>query len=301
MNAIPVIFDRKRIARNRSRAAADFNQYDFLYREVAERLLDRLLDINRRFKKILVLGAQGGLITEILKSNPAYKDTQIFTLDISADMKADMVGDEEKLPIGRHSVDCVISNLNLHFINDLPGCLAQIGYALEPDGLFIASILGPQSLADFRTALMQAELELFNGSGNRIAPFVDIVDATALMQRAQFALPVVDQDKITVSYPDTYKLMRDLRGMGGGNPLSEITQARVSKALFDRAEAIYRKQHAEVDGRIPVLFEILYLTGWSPHESQQQPLRPGSAETRLADALDSSEVPVDDPAAPKVE
>ncbi|MGM0422510.1 MAG: methyltransferase domain-containing protein [Pseudomonadota bacterium] len=299
MNAIPGIFDRKRITQNRNRAAEAFENYDFLYREVAERLLDRLLDINRHFEKILVIGAQAGLITEILRGYPSYAKAEIITLDLSAKMAPDVVADEEALPLGRHSVDCVISNLNLHFANDLPGCLAQIGYALKPDGLFMASILGPQSLSEFRTALMQAELELFEGAGNRIAPFVDIVDATALMQRAQFALPVVDQDSITVSYPDVFKLMRDLRGMGVASPLVERSQARVSRGLFEHADAIYKAGHGEEEGRIPVVFEILYLTGWTPHESQQQPLRPGSAQTRLADALEAEEKPVDDPAMPK--
>jgi|AntRauTorcE11897_2_1112592.scaffolds.fasta_scaffold00542_15 SAM-dependent methyltransferase len=299
MNAIPGIFDRKRITQNRNRASEGFENHSFLYREVAERLLDRLLDINRRFERILVIGTQAGLITEILRKNPSYTKADIITLDLSAKMGPDVVADEEALPLGRHSVDCVISNLNLHFVNDFPGCLAQIGYALKPDGIFMASILGPQSLSEFRTALMQAELELYEGAGNRVAPFIDIVDATALMQRARFALPVVDQDKITVSYPDVFKLMHDLRGMGGASPLVERSQARVSRGLFERTDALYKARHQEDDGRIPVVFEILYLTGWTPHESQQQPLRPGSAQTRLADVLEAEEMSVNDPARPK--
>lgn len=251
--------------------------------------MDRLRDIKRVFHSVLVIGAQGNIVADQLRKIPGYTDTDITVMDLDHGLGADVIGDEEFLPFAANSFDCVIVNLGLSCVNDLPGALAQIRYSLQPDGVFLATIFGTQTLEHFRASLMEAELTLYDAAVNRVAPFVDIVDAAALMQRVQYALPVVDQDIITVSYPDIYRLMRDLRGMGLATPLEERHSIHISRTLFDTADDIYKKRYGDRDGRLNVPFEIVTMTGWAPDASQQQPLRPGSAQTPLAEALDSKE------------
>lgn len=277
--SVPQIFDRIGLRQRRGRAAPNLADHDFLIAETADRLLDRLKDINKEFKNILVIGAYDGLLKNKLKSM-GFND--VVTIDINAAMGADIVADEEFLPFAKDSFDCVISHMMLPFVNDVPGVLAQIQYSLKPDGLFLGTTLGVNTLRNFSEAMMRVELELYNGASNRIGPFVDIVDAAALMQRTGFALPVVDQDMIDVTYGSALRLMHDLRGMGWSAPHAEKPKT-VSKTFFDELEKSFKPNGMDV------VFDVLYLTGWGPDSSQQKPLRPGSAVNRLADALDTDE------------
>jgi SAM-dependent methyltransferase len=184
----------------------------------------------------------------------------------------------------------VVSALALQFVNDLPGTLIQIRRALRPDGLFLAAMIGGDSLAELREAFAQAEAEVEGGVSPRVAPFADLRDLGALLQRAGFALPVTDVDRLTVRYASPLALMHDLRRMGAGNALSERRRTPLRRATLRRVLEIYAERFADPDGRIRATFEIVWLSGWAPHESQQQPLKPGSAKTRLADALRAQEI-----------
>lgn len=197
----------------------------------------------------------------------------------------DLVGDEEALPFGRDCFGLVVSLLALQGVNDLPGCLAQIRGALAPDGLFMACLLGGESLGELRQSFAAAEDELEGGVSPRIAPFADVRAMGGLLQRAGFAIPVVDLDRVTVRYRTPFGLMEDLRAMGWGNALAERRRTPLRRATLMRAAEIYAERFADPDGRVRATFDLVWLSGWAPHESQQKPLRPGSARARLADAL----------------
>ncbi|MGD1880106.1 MAG: methyltransferase domain-containing protein [Kiloniellaceae bacterium] len=299
------IFDRRVLRRHRARAAAGIAGHDFLIREVAERLLDRLEDIRRRFPLALDLGCHHGVVAELLAAHPARLGG-IETL-VQADLSPAMarlaaagvpglatptlVADEEALPFAAASLDLVVSVLSLHWVNDLPGSLLQLARTLKPDGLFLAAMIGGDSLKELRAALMQAEIEVEGGVRPRVSPLADLRDMCALLQRAGFALPVADTDSLTVTYPSALALMHDLRGMGETGADRNRRRGLSRRETLLRAAAIYAQTHADAAGRIPATFEILYLPGWAPHDSQPQALRPGSAQARLAAALDSTEVP----------
>jgi SAM-dependent methyltransferase len=199
---------------------------------------------------------------------------------------ADICGDEEALPFAPHSFDLIVNPLTLHTVNDLPGALIQIRRALKPDGFFIGALFGGDTLHELRTSLMQAEMNISGGVSPRVAPMAGRRDLAALMQRAGFALPVVDAETVTVMYRDIFHLMHDLRGMGHTNSLAARRRTMTARALFLEAECIYRENYGVPGGKIPATFEIIYLNGWAPHESQQKPLRRGSAEHSLTDALE---------------
>ena len=203
---------------------------------------------------------------------------------------ARLVLDEERLPFTDASVDLVVSLLSLHWTNDLPGALAQIRRALKPDGLFLGALFGGASLQELRWALTEAELELTGGAGPRVSPFADAADGANLLQRAGFALPVSDIDRVTVRYADPLRLMADLRAMGETGVLAERPRP-LTRAVLGRAVDLYRSRYGEPDGRVRATFEIVSLAGWAPHPDQQKPLRPGSAKMRLADALKTRERP----------
>ena len=187
-------------------------------------------------------------------------------------------------------LDLVVSALALQFVNDLPGTLVQIRRALKPDGLFLAAMIGGESLIELREAFAQAESEMEGGVSPRVAPFADLRDLGALLQRAGFALPVTDIDRVTVRYATPLALMHDLRRMGAANALTERRRTPLRRATLRRLFEIYAERFADPDGRIRATFEIVWLSGWAPHESQQKPLQPGSAKTRLADALRTVEI-----------
>jgi SAM-dependent methyltransferase len=184
----------------------------------------------------------------------------------------------------------VVSALALQFVNDLPGTLIQIRRALKPDGLFLAALAGGDTLTELRQAFAAAEAEIEGGISPHIAPFADLRELGALLQRAGFALPVTDVDRLTVRYVSPFALMEDLRRMGASNPLIERRRRPLKRATLNRVADIYCERFADGDGRIRATFEIVWLSGWAPHEGQQQPLKPGSAKRRLADALGTHEI-----------
>jgi NADH dehydrogenase [ubiquinone] 1 alpha subcomplex assembly factor 5 len=287
------IFDRRVVRHHRDRAAAHLSDHDFLLREVADRLADRLTDMNRIFGRAVELGTRAGILRDAVSTGG--KITTLIESGLSAMQgrgnRMDVVADEEFQPFAAQSVDLVLSNLSLHWTNDLPGALIQIRRALKPDGLFMAAMLGGNTLVELRHALIEAETAVTGGVSPRISPFADLGDAAGLLQRAGFALPVADTDTITVTYSDAFALMRDLRGMGETNAVAARTTGFTRRAVLFDAAARYADLYGQPDGRIPASFQILYLAGWAPHESQQKPLRPGSAATSLAKALGTDERP----------
>ncbi|HUL05250.1 MAG TPA: methyltransferase domain-containing protein [Candidatus Acidoferrum sp.] len=299
------VFDRRLVRRHRDRAAADLGAHDFLFREVAERLADRLDDVTRKFPRALDLGCHGGEMAAALRGRGGIET--LAQCDLSTAMArqaavnghATLVADEELLPFAPESFDLVISNLSLHWVNDLPGCLLQIRHCLKPDGLLLAAMLGGDTLQELRQSLMEAELAEAGGVSPRLSPFADLRDAGGLLQRAGFALPVIDGDRLTVSYPDILKLMRDLRGMGETNAVRARTSRPVSRAVAARADEIYRQRFGDGAGRLAATFQIIYLTAWAPAAGQQRALAPGSARTRLADALGTTEISAGDKARPR--
>ena len=195
------------------------------------------------------------------------------------------VADEEALPLAARSVDLLVSALALQWTNDLPGALAQMRHALRADGLFLAALAGGNTLHELRDAMTTAEAELRGGASPRVLPFADLRDLGGLLQRAGFALPVVDRDVLTVRYDSAFGLFADLRGMAASNVLTDRDRRLVPRRLLLRAAEIYSERHADSDGRIRATFEIVSLSGWAPHESQQKPARRGSAQVSLADVL----------------
>jgi len=284
------IFDRQALRRHRARAVRGNVDSGFLFREGAERLLDRLTDIKRDFVRALDLDSRDPLIAERLRA--AGVDTVV------AGEAGTLTIDLEALPFAPASFDLVASSLALHWINDLPGTLLQLRHILKPDGLLLVNLFAGATLEALRAALLEAESEIENGASPRISPFADPRDLAGLLQRAGFALPVVDSDRIIVDYPDAWKLMRDLRAMGETNATQLRHRHFTRRATLLRAAEIYRARFGDEAGRIPAEFEIATLTAWAPHETQPRALRPGSAEARLADALGTKERPAGDKATP---
>jgi len=296
------IFDRALLVRRRNRAAADAVRHDFLLARVADDLMERLAAIQRRFPVVLNLGAYHGLIGRRLRQVPGVE--MVIDAEAAPRLLAQCEGprvraDEEALPFRDGSLDLVVSGLSLQLVNDLPGTLVQIRRALKPDGLLLAALLGGNTLVELRNAFLAAEEEMEGGASPRVAPFAEVQDLGALLQRARFALPVVDADTVTATYPDALALMRDVRAMGAANALCARRRTPLRRATSMRAVEIYRQRFALPDGRVPATFEIVTATGWAPHASQQQPLQPGTARMRLADALGTLEQPAGDAATPR--
>jgi SAM-dependent methyltransferase len=297
MASPPLIFDRGLHARRLARAAMTFPGAGFLKRRAAGDLVERLEAINRRFERAADLGARDGTFASALAASPAAgKVGLLVQSDLSGAMLARaggvrVVADEERLPLAPGSLDLIVSSLALHWVNDLVGALVQIRLALAPDGLFLGALLGGATLTELRGALLAAEAEVRGGAGPRVSPFVDAADGAALLQRAGFALPVVDTDQVTVRYEHPLRLLADLRAMGETSALLERPGAPLTRAVLTRAFDLYVERHAGADGRVAATFEILTLTGWAPHPDQPQPLRRGSAKVRLADALRAAEPP----------
>ncbi len=295
-------FDRAQLRRRRERAAENWVNHNFLVQETAARLVDRLNDISRGFSSALDLGRNGG---EISTQMATRGDVQtLVECDVSPAMLRlgatssgaqapqdekprihRLAADEECLPFANHSFDLVLSCLALHRVNDLPGILVQIRRVLRPDGLFLGCFFGGGTLGEMRAAWTEAEISEEGGASPRIAPFVDIRDAGMLLQRAGFALPVVDSDTLTVCYENAFDLMHDLRGMGETNILQGRRAGFTRRATMMRMADHYQDMFAQEDGRIPASFEIITLTAWAPDPSQPKPLEPGSATSSLADAI----------------
>ncbi len=265
-------FDRLAVRQHRDRAAAGFGAYEFLFAEAAERMADRLDDITRRFPLALDLGCHDGVLARTLKRRGGIE--RLVQLDLSPAMAARagrygpaVAGDEEHLPFKPGSFDAVLSCLNLHWVNDLPGALIQVRQALKPDGLFLAAMLGGGTLSELRGVLLEAEIEALGGASPRVSPFADLRDAAGLLQRAGFTMPVADADAVTVTYESALPLFRDLRGMGEANALAARPRSFTRRAVLTGATARYAAR-AE-GGRIVATFRILFLTAWAPQPDRR--------------------------------
>ncbi|MBK5959221.1 SAM-dependent methyltransferase [Rhodoplanes elegans] len=301
----PHVFDRPLILRRRQRAVG-LGAATFLLDRVAEDMADRLAATLRSFSRGVDLGTPGDAIRRALAGHP-----RLGTL-IGVDALADgatavdgsaagvaVVADAEILPFADASLDLVVSGLALQAVDDLPGTFAQVRRALRPDGLFLAALLGGATLTELRQSFALAETECEGGLSPRVAPFADIRDIGALLQRAGFALPVTDVDVVTVRYASPFALFSDLRRMGATNPLVARRRIPLRRATLMRAAEIYAEKFSDPDGRVRATVEIVWLSGWAPHESQQKPLKPGSATHRLADALGTKEISAGEKAGPK--
>ena len=283
---VPQIFDRARLRRNRTRRAAGFDAYDFLLRRAANDLAGRIALQNRDFDKALCLGASGGALRTALAKQGGARLTKLSDTLIEADLAAPMlpqgglVLDEEALPLKPQSLDLVASLWGMHHVNDLPGALLQIRRALKPDGLFLAALPGGATLAALRTAFLEKEAEVLGGAHPHIHPFADLQDLAGLMQRAGFALPVADSDMVEVRYQNPYRLLDDLRGMGEANVLTARPRQFLRRDVLMAALAQFANETQE-DGKAVAAFEICYLAGWAPHESQTQAHEEGQPFTRF--------------------
>lgn len=290
MSAPPRIFDQPlRDARRRRALRNAVAGADFLLEAVADDLADRLAAVKRRFALAADIASPSSLVARRLAATGQID--RVVRIERLAETRPDVVGDAEALPLAPESIDLAVSALAFQWSNDLPGVLAQIRCALKPDGLFLAALLGGDTLTELRQSLAAAEAELAGGASPRVAPFAELRALGALLQRAGFALPVIDQDRRIVRYDTALHLMRDLRAMGATNALIERSRRPLSRAVLSRAAEIYAERFSDADGRVRATFNVISLSGWAPHESQQQPLRPGSAKARLADALGTVERP----------
>jgi SAM-dependent methyltransferase len=272
-SAAPILFDRALLRARQDRAARQ-GAATFLLDRAAEDMAERLHAVLREFTNAADIGATGDQVRNALTTRVG----ELARIDLPD-------SESEPLPLASASIDLAVSGLALQFVNDLPGTLAQIRRALKPDGLLLAAMIGGDTLTELRQCFAAAEAELEAGISPRVAPFADLRDVGALLQRAGFALPVTDVDRIVVRYDDAFGLMRDLRRMGATNVLVERRRTPTRRATVLRMAQIYAERFADPDGRIRATFDVIWLSGWSPHESQQQPLKPGSAKASLAEAV----------------
>jgi SAM-dependent methyltransferase len=306
MASSPLVFDRRllRARRRRARAAPA----TFLIERVAEDLVDRLSAVLRRFDRALDIGTPtadlrrrlmaSGRIEVITAADTSFGDQPPPAAAAPSPRELLVAADEETLPFCPNAFDLVVSALSLQLVNDLPGTLVQIRRVLRPDGLLLAALVGGETLRELRQAMAAAELEIDHGISPRVAPFIDVRDAGALLQRAGFALPVADIERVTVRYPTPLSLLIDLRRMGATSALLERRRRPLRRAVLARMMQLYAERFADPDGRIPATFDIVWMSGWAPHDSQQKPLAPGSARMRLAQALGTTERPAGERAGP---
>jgi SAM-dependent methyltransferase len=273
----PEMIDRSLAAAFRQRALARAKGgEDFLLLYAARDVAERLLAVDRKFERAaLITSFPAGAAETLLSGKKIGALVQVSTHD----------GPNETLPLEPGSLDLIVSLLSLHETNDVPGALIQMKRALKPDGLMLAVMPGGETLKELRIALTQAETEIYGGASPRVLPFADVRAAGALLQRTGFALPVTDAETLTVRYDNLFALMRDLRGMGAQNVLNARSRRPVSRRYFQRAAEIYAENFSDADGRVRATFQFVSLSGWAPHESQQKPLKPGSANVSLADFL----------------
>src|SRR6266576_1166765 len=272
-NIAPILFDRA-LLRARNSRALKFGPATFLLDRVAEDIAERLHAVLREFKSAADVGTAGDQVRNVV----AGRVEQLAHIDLP-DVES------EPIPLAPESLDLAVSALAFQFVNDLPGVLAQIRRALKPDGLLLAAIIGGDTLTELRQSFAAAEAELEGGVSPRVVPFADLRDIGALLQRAGLALPVTDVDRVVVRYDSAFALMADLRRMGATNILVERRRTPTRRATMLRMAQIYGERFADADGRIRATFDVIWLSGWAPHESQQQPLQPGSAKASLADAV----------------
>ncbi len=293
MTSAPLVFDRAAVRRNWRRAQR-LGPATFLIDRAAEDLCDRLSAVVRRFELAVDLASPTDAVRRRLRGTDLVSTIVAVTDPAAAPAPEDdltIVADVEALPLREDSLDLVVSALALQFVNDLPGTFVQVRCALKPDGLFLAALIGGDSLAELRQAFAAAESEREHGASPHVAPFADVRAIGTLLQRAGFALPVIDVEKLVVRYASPFGLMRDLRRMGATNALAERRRTPLKRGTLLRMAEIYAERFSDPDGRVRATFDIVWLSGWKPHASQQQPLRPGSAKARLADALGTREIP----------
>ncbi len=272
-NIAPILFDRALLRARQSRALR-LGPATFLLDRVADDMAERLHAVVREFKSAADIGTAGDQVRTALTGR-ADKIARVDLPDRNS----------EPLPLEPESLDLAVSALAFQFVNDLPGVLAQIRRALKPDGLLLAAMIGGDTLTELRQSFATAETECEGGVSPRVAPFVDLRDVGALLQRAGFALPVTDVDRVVVRYDSAFALMQDIRRMGATNILVERRRTPTRRATLLRMAQVYAERFADSDGRIRATFDVIWLSGWAPHESQQQPLRPGSAKASLAEAV----------------
>jgi len=271
-SAAPVLFDRALLKQRQDRARKS-GPVSFLFDRVAEDFGDRLQAVMRNFADVADVATSG----ELLRGPIADRFKSVTRVDLAAG--------SENLALAPESLDLAISALAFQFVNDLPGVLAQIRRALRPDGLLLAAMIGGDTLTELRQSFAAAEAECEGGVSPRVAPFADLRDIGGLLQRAGFALPVTDVDRVVVRYANAFALMADLRRMGATNVLTERRRTPTRRATMLRMAEIYAGRFADPDGRIRATFDVIWLSGWAPHESQPKPLRPGSATASLEEAV----------------
>jgi SAM-dependent methyltransferase len=273
----PQIFDRAQIARNLARRPA--GRDDFVTRLIHDDLADRLSTLKRDFSRALAVGPALDLLPTLgASASGPFRYDHALSVPLGPEGALDIEGQDYQL---------IVSILDLQTVDDVPGYLSQLARRLAPDGLLMAVALGGESLTELRQAFFAADTEILGGAYARVAPFIAVREAGALLQRAGLALPVADIETLTVRYADSLSLMRELQALGASNPLADRPKTPASRRLILAVEAAYRQAASDEDGRLRATLELLWLSGWSPHDSQQKPLRPGSAKTRLADALGS--------------
>lgn len=292
-DAAPLIFDRGAYRARRGRAANLAGDV-FLAKEAAEQIGLRLNAVNRHFSRGLDLNSR----------KPAFPFLEPFAQSWvragAARETPSVAADEEALPFADESFDLIVSVLSLHAVNDLPGALVQIRRALKPDGLFLAALFGGETLSELRLAFAAAEAETLGGVSPRVAPFADVRELGALLQRAGFTLPVADVERTSVKYRDLSRLFADLRRLGETNALKGRRTSLLSRRTLEQLVREYASRFSDGEGHFRATFEVVYLTGWAAHRSQQQPLRPGSARARLADALGTTEKKAGETASPRM-
>ena len=290
------MFDRARLRARRDRRAADFSEYDFLKRHVSNQIVERLADTAHSFATGFDLGCHTGTLARALAE--AHPAMTLRAGDLSPLMakqaRANGVDaitlDEESPLIGPNALECgqldlITSALSLHWVNDLPGTLTQIRTSLRPDGLFLGALLGAGTLAELRHALSEAETELTGGAAPRLSPLPRLQDMASLMQRAGFALPVVDIDRLTVHYASPFKLLEDLGGMAERAAFASPAGRGLSRRVLMRMAEIYVEEFADARGKVPATFQIIHLSGWAPAPHQPQPKKRGSATISLAEGI----------------
>lgn len=290
-DAPPPLFAPAQVRLHRGRAAATFAANAFLHSRAAEDCADRLEAVNRRFRRVAAFGGGRALREALLRPSLREKFELIIEADPCEALVEPPTGlacEQEAWPFQAGALDLVVSLLSLHWANDAPGALVQARLSLAPDGLFLGVLFGARTLIELRESLLAAEAEMTGAASRRVAPFAEIRDLGGLMQRAGFALPVVDADLVTVRYATPFALLHDLRAMAETAAFAEPAKP-LRRSVLLRAMQIYAERFSDPDGRVRASFELLTATGWAPHESQQKPLRPGSAKVRLADALGVTE------------
>jgi SAM-dependent methyltransferase len=276
-----LLLQRKRCAIARNIAGADF-----LMRRTAEDMADRLAAVSRRFGRAATLFCvTPGAAETLLESGKVDEVVRIEADEAFLGGKPGIVAAPGVIPLEPQSIDLAVSLLSLQDENDIPGMLVQIRRALKPDGLFLAVMAGAGTLSELRESLLAAEVEISGGASPRVLPFADVREAGALLQRAGFALPVTDVETVTARYSTLFDLMADLRAMGATAALSARSRRPATRRFFTRAAEIYAERFSDADGRIRATFSLIWVSGWAPAESQQKPLRPGSAEISLARIL----------------